>query len=171
MDNLKLIEEIKELIHESPMCSVDIKPLIEKYTEGLDREQQRPVRGDIFKVLRALKEDKDIDYADSAASMALMTTMQGAYPTNSLHIKSTLKYEKERQVPKTPQAPQYITNITTHGANSPAVANSDRTTIGTDNSDLTKKGLKISRETLNWTIAGIALATLISILVALHVIG
>lgn len=173
MDNLKLIAEIKEFIESDPMCSIDISPLIERYTNGLDREEQQSIRYDIFKVLQALKDDMDIDYADGDASTCLLTTRQGVFPTNSLQIKSTLKYEKGKQIRNTPPPPQSVTYITTHGAHSPAVTNSSHTKIGSEDSEnkqIAKEGVIISRKTLIWTIALGLLTILLSILIARHVI-
>lgn len=96
MNKKELYADILELVNSNPLCEVDINPIILKYTNGKDFEEQKIIRNNIFLLLSEIKKEEDITFNEASASVALMQTRQGSFPSDYLKIKSTIKYEKER---------------------------------------------------------------------------
>lgn len=95
MSRTSLIKEIRELLDNNLSEWVDIKDIILKNTEGMDTAQAKPVRNTIFVILTDMKELYEITFDRSQASQALMTTMQNQFPTDSVKVRTTLKYDRE----------------------------------------------------------------------------
>ena len=108
MNKIEVIDEIRELVNSTPLTYIDIQPIIEKYSAEKDMTLQVIIRGELYHILKDLKNENEIEYMEDRASQALMTTTQNAFPSDSLFIKSTLSYEKERNKPA-PQPTFYNT--------------------------------------------------------------
>ena len=93
MDRQKLINEILELVDSNPLNYIDIFPIIEKNSVGLDINEQRILRTNIIGALRDLRDNGDIDFNDGNFNITV-TTAQIFQSSNGL-IKSTLKRKEK----------------------------------------------------------------------------
>jgi hypothetical protein len=111
MDRLQLRLDVYDMIDTHPMQDVDIAPLIEKYSEGLDIMQQRSVRVTIRSTLTDMKKDGEIEFNDSVIGN-ITTTMASVFVGSGGFIRSTWKYvkEKEKQADKKENSIQVGTN-------------------------------------------------------------
>ena len=100
-----------------------------KHCEGLQYFDQAGIRQNIFTILREMKQHGEIFYEDHAASTTLMTRVAGAYPSDYLRIRTTMKYDKEQEQKKQNTPPTTVIH------NSGTIANS---AIGNTHSDLSK---------------------------------
>ena len=62
MDKYGLTKEILALVDKTPMNDVQLQPLIEKYTTGMEISAQQQIRHDICGILLTLKNSGQIDY-------------------------------------------------------------------------------------------------------------
>jgi hypothetical protein len=95
MDRRAIRKDIIELIDQNLYNNVDIAPIIEKYTVDRDIEEQASVRVAIVGILREMREEGDITFADS--SVSINSRQGGVWHNSSGLIRSTSKYEKEKE--------------------------------------------------------------------------
>jgi hypothetical protein len=106
-DRYQITKDILDLVDSNPMNNIDIAPIVEKHTSGLDREGQGEPRMAIRTILTELKRDSEIDFNDQFLSN-LTTRMAGVYVGNSGMIRSTRKRQKEIEEKKTKEKPNKI---------------------------------------------------------------
>jgi hypothetical protein len=109
-DRYALRKDILELIDNNPLNNVDITLLIEKYTAGKEIDEQAQARVTILNVLREMREDGDISFADQQVSITIRSA--GVFTSNSGIIRSTNKYEKEKEREKQAQSLYIGGNVT-----------------------------------------------------------
>lgn len=95
MDRRAIRKDIIELIDQNLYNNVDIAPIIEKYTVGKDIEEQASVRVTIVGILREMRDEGDISFADS--NVSITSRQGGVWHSSSGIIRSTSKYEKEKE--------------------------------------------------------------------------
>lgn len=107
IDRYQITKEILELVDSYPMNNVDIAPIVEKYTTGLDREEQREPRMAIRTILNELKKGNEIEFPDQNISN-LTTTTAGVFVSSSGMIRSTRKRQKEIEAKQSMAEPNQI---------------------------------------------------------------
>ncbi|MFN8306142.1 MAG: hypothetical protein U0T79_05175 [Ferruginibacter sp.] len=94
IDRKTITDDILALINENPLNNVDIRPVIEKHTAGMEIERQAAVRVAITGILREMKEDGDIVFAENG--MGITSRQGGVFYSSSVLVRSTNKYEKAK---------------------------------------------------------------------------
>ena len=89
----QLINELLALVDSTPLTKVDFAPLLEKYSNGLDFNEQRQVRGAFRRCLLDLKKNEDIDYYDTEINISVSSG--GIWSGHGGLIKSTLKRKEK----------------------------------------------------------------------------
>src|SRR5882762_4898523 len=92
MDMDDLTAEIRFLVNGSPSDLIDIAPIIETYTSGLNTAEQRDVREMVCSVLMSLRKEGEIEFQVREISM-LLTTLNGRFTSYSADIRRAIKYE------------------------------------------------------------------------------
>ncbi|MDP4148911.1 MAG: hypothetical protein Q8927_08845 [Bacteroidota bacterium] len=128
MDRYGLRKEILALVDGSPLADVELQPLIEKYTAGMNIPQQQEARNIIRTMLQDLKQGKEIDYStDKEQFLGLLS--HGEFASSSILIRSTGKRQDEiEKRNETTRITQHIQNI---GENY-GIANQDSSLSRTD---------------------------------------
>jgi hypothetical protein len=90
------MKEILQLVDNKPLSGVDIQPLIDKYSAGMDIHQQREVRRAFVDILEQLRNNEDIDYVHSAISQ-LLTISAGEFSYDAAPIFGTMKRVEKLQ--------------------------------------------------------------------------
>lgn len=122
-----IIKDIRGLLNENPSEWVDIGEIILKHCEGLERHNTSIVRQTIRTIIEEMREQGEITFNNTEASNAL-SIMQGTqYVSNSLRIRTTMKYDKEQEQKNQTIHPNIVIQ------NSGTIANSP---IGNIHSDL-----------------------------------
>jgi hypothetical protein len=114
VSNAQIIEELLVLVDSAPLTKVNFQPILEKYSVGLDFNEQRELRGAFKRCLFDLKKNEDIDYHDPEINISV--SYGGVWAGQGGLIKSTLKRkEKLEQIgrEKERHKPSYSANF--HG--------------------------------------------------------
>lgn len=94
MNRSDIQADIIKLIESNPLNEVEISPIIFKYTDGKDLNEQGSIRTKIMSVLKDLKDEGYIVYNPS---LHLSSRSGNVWFENSGLIRSTNKFEKERK--------------------------------------------------------------------------
>ena len=106
MDGYQIMKDILSLADSTPLHPVDIAPIIERYTNGLDVENQRLIRAKILGSLRELQSNNEIFLFEPGYSIT--TTQAGQFMNSSMKVKST--YDRVKRLEEK-TAPAHAPNI------------------------------------------------------------
>lgn len=100
MDRYAIRKEILSLLDQNPLNNVEVAPIIEKFTDGLNIDEQAIVRLNIESILSEMKNQGDITFYEG--SLGITGRSGGVFFKNSILIRTTIQYEKEKETkPKT----------------------------------------------------------------------
>jgi len=100
----ELVNEIEVLLHGNPYSSVDIQPLVRRYTEGMTVLQSGPTRMKFLNLLNQLEKAGDIQVG-SNVHFQLAATIQGQIDESPMLIRSTIQFERRYAREHRPPAP------------------------------------------------------------------
>src|SRR5882724_742802 len=92
----RIAAEIRSLAECHSTTSIEIDPILEKYTTGLDIKDQRIVREIVCSVLMSLKSEGKIEFQDREIAM-LLTTSRGQFTPYPANIRIRSVSERERR--------------------------------------------------------------------------
>ncbi len=96
MDRLQVTKDLIDLVNSDPMNNVEIAPIIEKYSEGLDFRGQSSVRANIQTIIRKFVDNGDMEIGDPGINH-ITTSQNQEFLNSGGKIRSTWKFEQERQ--------------------------------------------------------------------------
>lgn len=165
MDRLTLRKEILSLADSANGGDVDIAPIIEKYSVGLDFNGQKNLRLLIENVLAELKQYGEIDFYQGDFNI---TVSNGGFFRQSSG-KIRISYKRAKELEEQTVSRGHTINIGGDAIglkiDSPSSGSTETFTKDSNpiNDEMSKEGIRLSKATLNWTIVGIAIATLIAL--------
>ena len=170
----KFKNELEELLHIKAGSSFDILPLVQKYTSGNSQDEINSFRTKIMRLIYDYKKNDLIKVRDEDIAQLLhIPPTHSPYIEDPIIICSTFKFEDYYNKKNTPTLPTVYNTFTTHGNNSPIagrdVSFKDSGNTNPENS----KSLDVAKKGLYWTIIGVVIATIltiIGILIAKHII-
>jgi hypothetical protein len=94
MDRYKLRQEILELTDTSPLISVDIASIINKYASGLEKGDENEVRVNLKRLLLEMRKEGEIDFNDADIG-GIPSDPEGIFRQKSVLVHSTIKRQNE----------------------------------------------------------------------------
>ena len=177
----EFITDLEELLHATPYQSVDILPLVEKYTNGKTPNERSSIRITIQGLLNQYKQAEWIEGKDFHAQLAWQrpTHIEGI-SEDPILIRSTIKFEEYYTKKNTLPVQPITYNQTTYGSQSP-IAGHDMTIGEIKSNEESEESKELARAQLKdipknssdrrwmliWTIV-IALAAVVTLLLLLR---
>lgn len=144
----EFINELDELLHATPYTSVDILPLVQKYTDGKTQSEKSSIKMSIKGLINQYKESGQIDAsADFHWQLSRQQPTHGQFFEDPILIRSRLKFEEEYKKKHQPPIQPITYNLTTHGPQSP-IAGHDMTIGEMKSNDESEESKDLTKKTL-----------------------